>query len=224
MKNENLHEKAQKKYGGISEEELKKLKTKVEKKRKSYNSSQDIITVFAIFAIFAILALTCVLLSFIDRNPESLIGSSGAAVTQRRHEEAKQVSYVVTGIIGAVSISVIALFAWSMKKRKKREAREFELRELKRLQLEAARKRVANARRDPQLMPNLSELERRQIMRKYSLDDRLDYDGKDYKDISEDLDYDIEGLLAQYGEIDEDAGFFDRIKQFFRKIFRRKKA
>ncbi|MFG6325964.1 MAG: hypothetical protein K1W00_03860 [Lachnospiraceae bacterium] len=221
MKNENLHEKAQKKYGGISEEELKKLKTKVEKKRKSYNSPQDIITVFAIFAI---LALTCVLLSFIDRNPESLIGSSGAAVTQRRHEEAKQVSYVVTGIIGAVSISVIALFAWSMKKRKKREAREFELRELKRLQLEAARKRVANARRDPQLMPNLSELERRQIMRKYSLDDRLDYDGKDYKDISEDLDYDIEGLLAQYGEIDEDAGFFDRIKQFFRKIFRRKKA
>lgn len=128
MKNENLHEKAQKKYGGISEEELKKLKTKVEKKRKSYNSPQDIITVFAIFAI---LALTCVLLSFIDRNPESLIGSSGAAVTQRRHEEAKQVSYVVTGIIGAVSISVIALFAWSMKKRKKREAREFELRELK---------------------------------------------------------------------------------------------
>jgi len=221
VKNENLHEKAQKKYGGISEEELKKLKTKVEKKRKSYNSPQDIITVFAIFAI---LALTCVLLSFIDRNPESLIGSSGAAVTQRRHEEAKQVSYVVTGIIGAVSISVIALFAWSMKKRKKREAREFELRELKRLQLEAARKRVANARRDPQLMPNLSELERRQIMRKYSLDDRLDYDGKDYKDISEDLDYDIEGLLAQYGEIDEDAGFFDRIKQFFRKIFRRKKA
>lgn len=221
MKNENLHEKAQKKYGGISEEELKKLKTKVEKKRKSYNSPQDIITVFAIFAI---LALTCVLLSFIDRNPESLIGSSGAAVTQRRHEEAKQVSYVVTGIIGAVSISVIALFAWSMKKRKKREAREFELRELKRLQLEAARKRVANARRDPQLMPNLSELERRQIMRKYSLDDRLDYDGKDYKDISEDLDYDIEGLLAQYDEIDEDAGFFDRIKQFFRKIFRRKKA
>lgn len=221
MKNENLHEKAQKKYGGISEEELKKLKTKVEKKRKSYNSPQDIITVFAIFAI---LALTCVLLSFIDRNPESLIGSSGAAVTQRRHEEAKQVSYVVTGIIGAVSISVIALFAWSMKKRKKREAREFELRELKRLQLEAARKRVANARRDPQLMPNLSELERRQIMRKYSLDDRLDYDGKDYKDISEDLDYDIEGLLAQYDEIDDDAGFFDRIKQFFRKIFRRKKA
>ncbi len=221
MKNENLHEKAQKKYGGISEEELKKLKTKVEKKRKSYNSPQDIITVFAIFAI---LALTCVLLSFIDRNPESLIGSSGAAVTQRRHEEAKQVSYVVTGIIGAVSISVIALFAWSMKKRKKREAREFELRELKRLQLEAARKRVANARRDPQLMPNLSELERRQIMRKYSLDDRLDYDGKDYKDISEDLDYDIEGLLAQYDEIDEDAGFFDRIKKFFRKIFRRKKA
>ena len=221
MKNENLHEKAQKKYGGISEEELKKLKTKVEKKRKSYNSPQDIITVFAIFAI---LALTCVLLSFIDRNPESLIGSSGAAVTQRRHEEAKQVSYVVTGIIGAVSISVIALFAWSMKKRKKREAREFELRELKILQLEAARKRVANARRDPQLMPNLSELERRQIMRKYSLDDRLDYDGKDYKDISEDLDYDIEGLLAQYDEIDEDAGFFDRIKQFFRKIFRRKKA
>lgn len=221
MKNENLHEKAQKKYGGISEEELKKLKTKVEKKRKSYNSPQDIITVFAIFAI---LALTCVLLSFIDRNPESLIGSSGAAVTQRRHEEAKQVSYVVTGIIGAVSISVIAMFAWSMKKRKKREAREFELRELKRLQLEAARKRVANARRDPQLMPNLSELERRQIMRKYSLDDRLDYDGKDYKDISEDLDYDIEGLLAQYDEIDEDAGFFDRIKQFFRKIFRRKKA
>lgn len=221
MKNENLHEKAQKKYGGISEEELKKLKTKVEKKRKSYNSPQDIITVFAIFAI---LALTCVLLSFIDRNPESLIGSSGAAVTQRRHEEAKQVSYVVTGIIGAVSISVIALFAWSMKKRKKREAREFELRELKRLQLEAARKRVANARRDPQLMPNLSELERRQIMRKYSLDDRLDYDGKDYKDISEDLDYDIEGLLAQYDEMDEDAGFFDRIKQFFRKIFRRKKA
>ena len=221
MKNENLHEKAQKKYGGISEEELKKLKTKVEKKRKSYNSPQDIITVFAIFAR---LALTCVLLSFIDRNPESLIGSSGAAVTQRRHEEAKQVSYVVTGIIGAVSISVIALFAWSMKKRKKREAREFELRELKRLQLEAARKRVAKARRDPQLMPNLSELERRQIMRKYSLDDRLDYDGKDYKDISEDLDYDIEGLLAQYGEIDEDAGFFDRIKQFFSKIFRRKKA
>lgn len=221
MKNENLHEKAQKKYGGISEEELKKLKTKVEKKRKSYNSPQDIITVFAIFAI---LALTCVLLSFIDRNPESLIGSSGAAVTQRRHEEAKQVSYVVTGIIGAVSISVIALFAWSMKKRKKREAREFELRELKRLQLEAARKRVANARRDPQLMPNLSELERRQIMRKYSLDDRLDYDGKDYKDISEDLDYDIEGLLSQYDEIDEDAGFFDRIKQFFRKIFRRKKV
>ncbi len=221
MKNENLHEKAQKKYGGISEEELKKLKTKVEKKRKSYNSPQDIITVFAIFAI---LALTCVLLSFIDRNPESLIGSSGAAVTQRRHEEAKQVSYVVTGIIGAVSISVIAMFAWSMKKRKKREAREFELRELKRLQLEAARKRVANARRDPQLMPNLSELERRQIMRKYSLDDRLDYDGKDYKDISEDLDYDIEGLLSQYDEIDEDAGFFDRIKQFFRKIFRRKKA
>lgn len=200
MKNENLHEKAQKKYGGISEEELKKLKTKVEKKRKSYNSPQDIITVFAIFAI---LALTCVLLSFIDRNPESLIGSSGAAVTQRRHEEAKQVSYVVTGIIGAVSISVIAMFAWSMKKRKKREAREFELRELKRLQLEAARKRVANARRDPQLMPNLSELERRQIMRKYSLDDRLDYDGKDYKDISEDLDYDIEGLLSQYDEIDE---------------------
>ncbi len=221
MKNENLHEKAQKKYGGISEEELKKLKTKVEKKRKSYNSPQDIITVFAIFAI---LALTCVLLSFIDRNPESLIGSSGAAVTQRRHEEAKQVSYVVTGIIGAVSISVIAMFAWSMKKRKKREAREFELRELKRLQLEAARKRVANARRDPQLMPNLSELERRQIMRKYSLDDRLDYDGKDYKDISEDLDYDIEGLLSQYDEIDEDAGFFDRIKQFFRKIFRRKKV
>ena len=221
MKNENLHEKAQKKYGGISEEELKKLKTKVEKKRKSYNSPQDIITVFAIFAI---LALTCVLLSFIDRNPESLIGSSGAAVTQRRHEEAKQVSYVVTGIIGAVSISVIAMFAWSMKKRKKREAREFELRELKRLQLEAARKRVANARRDPQLMPNLSELERRHIMRKYSLDDRLDYDGKDYKDISEDLDYDIEGLLSQYDEIDEDAGFFDRIKQFFRKIFRRKKV
>lgn len=61
-------------------------------------------------------------------------------------------------------------------------------------------------------------------MRKYSLDDRLDYDGKDYKDISEDLDYDIEGLLAQYDEIDDDAGFFDRIKQFFRKIFRRKKA
>lgn len=76
MKNENLHEKAQKKYGGISEEELKKLKTKVEKKRKSYNSPQDIITVFAIFAI---LALTCVLLSFIDRNPESLIGSSGGS-------------------------------------------------------------------------------------------------------------------------------------------------
>lgn len=220
MKNESLHEKAQKKYSGISEDELKKLKTKVEKKRKSYNSPQDIITVFAIFAI---LALTCVALSFIGKNPEALMGASPGTVTPRRHEEAKQVSYIVTGIIGAVSIGIIGLFAWNMRKRKKREAREFELRELKRLQLEAARKRVANARRDSQLMPNLPEWERRQMMRKYSLDDRLDYedlDKKDYKDISNDLDYDIDELLSQYDEIEEDGGFFNKIKRFFKKLFR----
>lgn len=220
MKNESIHEKTQKKYSGISEDELKKLKTKVEKKKKSYNSPQDIITVFAIFAI---LALTCVALSFISRNPEALVGSSAGTLTQRRHEEAKQVSYIVTGIIGAVSIGIIGLFAWNMRKRKKREAREFELRELKRLQLEAARKRVANARRDSQLMPNLSEWERRQVMKKYSLDDRLDYEDlnvKDYKDISSDLNYDIDELMSQYDKIEEDGGFFNKIKQFFRKLFR----
>ena len=222
MKNENLNNNTKKKYNGIPEEELKKLKTNVEKKRNSYNSPQDIITVFAIFAI---LALTCVLLSFIDRNPEVLTGSSPGTATPRQHEEAKEVSYIVTGVIGVVSIAVIGLFAWNMRKRKKKEAREFELRELKRLELEAAKRRVANARRDKQLMPHLSEWERRQVMRKYSLDDRMD----DYEDINEssnrnisdEPDYDIEKLLSEYDELEEeDTGFFEKIKNFFRKIFK----
>ena len=220
MKNENITEKTQKKYGGIPEEELKKLKTKVEKKKNSYNSPQDILTVFAIFAI---LALTCVLLSFIDRNPEVLTGASHGTITPRQHEEAKQVSYIVTGAIGAVSIAVIGLFAWNMRKRKKKEAREFELKELKRLELEAARRRVANARRDKQLLPDLPEWERRQIMRKYSLDDRLDYEDvneSSNNDISDEPDYDIEKLLSEYDELEEDTGFFEKIKNFFRKIFR----
>lgn len=222
MKKENLNEKTQKKYRGISDEELKKLKTKVEKKKNSYNSPQDILTVFAIFAI---LALTCVLLSFIGRNPEVLTGSSPGTVSQRQHEEAKQVSYIVTGVIGVVSITVIGLFAWNMRKRKRREAREFELRELKRLELEAARKRVANVRRDKQLMPGLPEWERRQLMRKYSLDDRLDYE--DVKEdsntaVSDGLDYDIDELLSEYDKLEEDSGLLEKIKEFFRKIFRRK--
>lgn len=232
MKKKDITEKSQKKYGGIPEEELIKLKTKVEKKKNSYNSPQDLLTVFAIFAI---LALTCVLLSFIGKNPEMLTGSSAGAVTRRQHEEAKQVSYIVTGVIGAVSIAVIGLFAWSMRKRKKKEAREFELRELKRLELEAARRRVANARRDSQLMPGLPEWQRRQLMKKYSLDDRLDYeevskssDKNPDKNIGRDIlsgdDYDIDDLLAEYDELEENTGFFEKIKNFFRRIFKRKKS
>lgn len=213
---ENIHGKKQNNYGNIPEEELKKLKAAVEKKRKSYNSPQDIMTVFAIFAI---LALTCVVLALIGGNPDVMLGSSAGTITPKKHEEAKQISYIITGITGAVSLIVICLFIRSIRKRKKKEAREFELKELKRLELEAARRRVANARRGRNFTSETSEWEKRKAMRKYSLDE--EFEDKDLEEqydkyFGGESDYDIDKLLSGYGINEEDYGFFERIKRFFR--------
>lgn len=217
---DNFHGKNQNNYSNIPEEELKKLKAAVEKKRKSYNSPQDIMTVFAIFAM---LALTCVVIALIGGNPDVMIGSSSGTITPKKHEEAKQISYVITGITGVVSLAVICLFIRSIRKRKKKEAREFELRELKRLELEAARRRVENARRGKNFTSETSEWEKRRAMRKYSLDEEFEDEGleeKYNKYFGDEADYDIDKLLSEYGIHEEEYGFIEKIKRFFRNHFK----
>lgn len=231
------------KYGSIPEEDLEKLKLEVDKKRKRYNSPQDILTVFAVFSI---LALACVAAMFIGKNPDLFMNAaSGAAKTTEKYQKAKTLSYAITGVIAAVSLLIIFLFIRSMKKRKKKEVREFEIKELKRLELEVAKRRVANARMDNHLAENMSERDRRRAMRKYSLDDEFEDDditerrrsysldefdeGENYSRKIRNKKYNIGNMEDFENENfenenlnDKKYGFFAKIKNFFIRLFTRK--
>ena len=127
-----------------------------------------------------------------------------------------------------------------MKKRKKKEAREFELKELKRLELEAAKRRVANARMDKHLAEDMSVRDKRRTMRKYSLDDELEDDDITERRRSYSLDdfderenysrnirknkYNIGNMEDFENESfnEKKYGFFAKIKNFFIRLFTRK--
>ena len=231
-------DKNKEKYGSIPEEELEKIKLAVDKKRRSCNSPQDILTVFAVFAI---LALACAAAAWIEHNPDLFLNAaSGAAKVSDKYQKAKTLRYVITGAIAAVSLLIIFLFIKSMKKRKKKEAREFELKELKRLELEAAKRRVANACMDKHLAVDMSVRDKRRTMRKYSLDDELEDDDITERRRSYSLDdfderenysrnirknkYNIGNMEDFENESfnEKKYGFFAKIKNFFIRLFTRK--
>lgn len=156
-------------------------------KRKRRNNPQDVLTVFAVLAI---IALACVFGTWIGHNPQILTGGAGVNRRSEEYEQAQQYSRMLIICIGVVSAAVIGLFIRSMVKRKRKERLEQQKKYDELRELEEARRRVEEARRNQFIKAGMSEISRRRSEsdnddiydggRRYT--DRESYDGRESHD------------------------------------------
>lgn len=199
-------------------------------KNRKKNNTQDVITVLASLAIVMLAAVAC---GWLQRNPEISAIITGGSISPKDEESTLLFSKIVIICIVVISAIIVALFIAAMIKRRKKEAEQYRKLMEKKIQLEEARRRVEEAKKQEFINAGRSEINKRQAEYGGAFDDMdIEDDDENYSkkmglrhfNLADELDaLETEANLKRYRgsvrRLEKNKSILSRIKDFFKRFF-----